>query len=115
MVQAYFHRCKSHYQKLYGTDSGYSHTLLKLLPQIDKRRLNKMVEDVKEVNPFFSSYLEGKQISRLKEEDVEQFEAAFPVDEDLGKAHWLDFMVIRIGFMMVLEKSEQIYANCFQC
>lgn len=46
---------------------------MRLMPKMSRKKLNKIVEEVKENNFVFQKYLEKERIARLTVEDVNNF------------------------------------------
>ena len=80
----YFSRTQEGYLKKYGNDTQYIHELGDLLTKICKKKINRIMEEVKQNNPVFRKYLEKKQISKLRIEDVIEFEASLEAESKRG-------------------------------
>jgi hypothetical protein len=66
----YFSRTQDSYLKKYGNDDHYIQELSELMSKVGKKKLFKILEEVKQSNKVFRKYLEKKNISKLKIEDV---------------------------------------------
>jgi hypothetical protein len=61
----FFSRTQESYFKMYGTDTQYLVPLENLINKVDKKKLQKIVEEVKSSNHGFAKYLEKNRIVRL--------------------------------------------------
>lgn len=124
MSKLYFSRTQENYLKIYGNDNSYMHELTDLMGKANKKKLNRIIEEVKMVNTGFRKYLEKKRINRLSPEDVIEYENG--IDNESRKTFLgnlsgksdsnvkqLDQDIIRIGFMMILEKLTNEKADNF--
>lgn len=66
----YFSRTQDGYLKKYGKDDHYVQELAELMSKVCKKKLAKILEEVKQTNKVFRKYLEKKNIIKLRIEDV---------------------------------------------
>jgi hypothetical protein len=62
---------------MYGNSQNYVQDLVELMTKTCKKKLNRIIEEVKQNNLGFRKYLEKKHIQKLSVEDVISFEEAF--------------------------------------
>lgn len=74
MSKLYFSRTQENYFKLYGNSHNYVQELAELMAKACKKKLARIVEEVKQHNLGFRKYLEKKRIQKLTIEDVHLFE-----------------------------------------
>jgi hypothetical protein len=69
----YFSRTQDCYLKKYAAHTDYITELGELMGKVNKKKIMKIIEEVKQTNNVFRKYLEKKDISRLRIEDIQEF------------------------------------------
>ena len=69
----YFTRTQESYLKKCAIQSNYLSEMSELMSKISKKKFSKIIEEVKQVNNVFKKYLEKKNITRVRIDDVIEF------------------------------------------
>ena len=125
----YYSRSQEGYLKRFGTNKTYAQELAEEMGRVDKKRLAKIVEEVSAVNDIFHRYLLHRGLTRLRPEDVVEFEEGMEAEHvrevsrgrrgsvvrvtGQSALRRLNSDIVRIGFMMVLERLKNDQANHF--